>query len=655
MTEPRNFDYGASPRHTPSRERDAYPGLGHNNEAGASAGPAQGQSTRRTSGWSRHFGFNGTDNVETGDTSATDLQPPPQLFGGGDPTQNPNSLSNWASSFQRSNYFIGESVEVGSPGTIRDFDPSQPGGGFVAQRPRLERIQSEWEGEQDAEEVGLPDVLEEEDDEHMDNESFIYRSYGGTGHGGDGGQGRADERSPAARRVSAMSRGSRLPSMVNGNGEGKPLLHSQSQTLSLRHRPSRRSMASYLTGEYITGSTIYQTTFNSVNILMGIGILSLPLGMAYAGWGLGLLLLAGSGIVTWYTALLLARCMDKNDMLFTYADVAYFSFGDKARYVVSLIFSLELIAACTALVVLFGDSLHALLPTLSPTEWKIAGYFIFLATSFVPLNILSITSILGIFATTSVILIVVFDGILKREAPGSLFAPMATTFWPPNGGRQLPLAIGLMMGPWGGHSVFCNVYRDMRHPWKFKRAITVSYGITYLLDLSMAVCGYLMFGVFVRDEITKSVFETKGYPEAVNAAIVLMIAVVPLTKMALNTRPIATTVDVLLGIDQRVISASTGAPGSIAGSALGRSISRAVVRVVVNALPVVLGIYVPEFDKIMSVLGSGLCYAICIVLPVSFYLRCYADQIGALERVALYGLLATAVVLGGIGTVWAFL
>ena len=649
MTEPRQYDYGASPRQLPSR--------------GDSDAAAPTSSRRSASGWSRHLINNNNADItyETGDTSATDLMPPPLLSGQGGPggyldAQNPNSLSNWASSFQRSNYFIGDSVEVGSPGTIRDYETG------VAQRPRLERIQSEWDAEQQEEEADQSmrttgDVLEdvdEEDEEHMDNESFIYRSYGGVGNGTVG-EGRSSDdtgRLPA-RRVSAISRSSRLPSLALP-GEGKPLLHSQSNQ-GLRHRPSRRSMVSYLTGDYVTGSTIYQTTFNSVNILMGIGILSLPLGMAYAGWGLGLVLLAGSGIVTWYTALLLAKCMDKNEMLVTYADVAYFSFGDKARYVVSLIFSLELIAACTALVVLFGDSLHALVPGLSATEWKIVGYFIFLATSFVPLNILSITSILGIFATTSVILIVIFDGLVKREAPGSLFAPMATTFWPPNAGRQLPLAIGLMMGPWGGHSVFCNVYRDMRHPWKFRRAITVSYGITYLLDLSMAVCGYLMFGVFVRDEITKSVFETVGYPEAVNAAIVLMIAVVPLTKMALNTRPIATTVDVLLGIDQRVVSASTATPASIAGSALGRSISRAVVRVVVNALPVVLGIYVPEFDRIMSVLGSGLCYTICVILPISFYLRCYNDDIKAVERIGLWAILVVAVVLGGIGTVWAFL
>lgn len=52
-----------------------------------------------------------------------------------------------------------------------------------------------------------------------------------------------------------------------------------------------------------------------------------------------------------------------------------------------------------ALVVLFADSLHALVPTISTTTWKLMSFVLFIPLSFVPLNILSYTSILGILGT----------------------------------------------------------------------------------------------------------------------------------------------------------------------------------------------------------------------------------------------------------------
>jgi solute carrier family 32 (vesicular inhibitory amino acid transporter) len=52
-----------------------------------------------------------------------------------------------------------------------------------------------------------------------------------------------------------------------------------------------------------------------------------------------------------------------------------------------------------ALVVLFADSLNALIPDISTTVWKLLSFLVFIPLSFVPLNILSYTSILGILGT----------------------------------------------------------------------------------------------------------------------------------------------------------------------------------------------------------------------------------------------------------------
>lgn len=52
--------------------------------------------------------------------------------------------------------------------------------------------------------------------------------------------------------------------------------------------------------------------------------------------------------------------------------------------------------------------------------------------------------------------IVILDGLIKQTSPGSLIEPAATYLFPANW-LTLPLSFGLLMSPWGGHSVFPNV------------------------------------------------------------------------------------------------------------------------------------------------------------------------------------------------------
>lgn len=148
-------------------------------------------------------------------------------------------------------------------------------------------------------------------------------------------------------------------------------------------------------------STVPQTVFNSVNVLIGVGLLSLPLAMKQAGWLLGLLFLVFSAVATSYTAKILAKCLDVDQSLVTYADLAYISFGHYARLVTSFLFCLEILGACVALVVLFADSLHTLVPGLSILQWKIVCGFVLIPLNFLPLRFLSVTSVLGIISCTS--------------------------------------------------------------------------------------------------------------------------------------------------------------------------------------------------------------------------------------------------------------
>lgn len=143
-------------------------------------------------------------------------------------------------------------------------------------------------------------------------------------------------------------------------------------------------------------STLPQTVFNSVNVLIGVGLLSLPLALKYSGWLIGLLFFFFAALTTRYTAGVLAKCLNVNPGLIGFADVAYQAFGRNARIATGFLFSVELVAACVALVVLFADSLDDLIPGWGVVAWKILCGFILAPLSLVPLRYLSFTSVLGI-------------------------------------------------------------------------------------------------------------------------------------------------------------------------------------------------------------------------------------------------------------------
>lgn len=68
---------------------------------------------------------------------------------------------------------------------------------------------------------------------------------------------------------------------------------------------------------------------------------------------------------------------------------------------VRALFIVELVAACVALFILFGDTLHLLIPDIGTNEWKILCGLILVPLMFAPLRHLSFTSVLGIISCFS--------------------------------------------------------------------------------------------------------------------------------------------------------------------------------------------------------------------------------------------------------------
>ncbi|RIA84470.1 transmembrane amino acid transporter protein [Glomus cerebriforme] len=436
-------------------------------------------------------------------------------------------------------------------------------------------------------------------------------------------------------------------------GHKKPIKISE-QTTPLVRTLSRSSFTSIPISvmqdikheESFIGSNFRQSIFNSCNILIGIGILALPLGFHYSGWIIGLLLFAFCLAVTNYTAKVLAKCLDYDEGLYTYADMGAAAFGHNARLSISILFTLELIASATALVILVGDSLHTIFPDTSIVLLKVIAWMIMTPLTFIAIRYLSYFSLLGILSAMSLVTVIIIDGFVKHEKPGSLIDHMETEIWP--AWSSLPMSFGLIMAGFTGHAVFPTVYRDMQNPKQYPRMVNITYAVTTVVYLLLAVCGYLMFGDTTMQEITQNIMLIDGYWRPLNNFVIWLVAINPIAKYALTLNPINLTLELSY-------YSSPCIEGWLNSGRGRRTALKAVSRILVSTLVVLVAVNFPQFDRIMGVLGSFFSYTISAIFPCVCHLKLFGPMLKWKEYLLNVFIIFICGILSALGTIWAFL
>lgn len=166
-----------------------------------------------------------------------------------------------------------------------------------------------------------------------------------------------------------------------------------------------------------------------------------------------------------------------------------------------------------------------------------------------------------------------------------------------------------------------------------------------------------MFGDGISDAITSNILRTPGYPHPLTILMCIFIAIIPLTKIPLNARPIITTADVLCGVhrDAHHHYHNPHNPAASRRSVWLAHAIRGLVRVAVVIVLLVISIVFPAFDSVCAFLGAALCSLVSIILPISFYLKLYWKDVSLRERIVLLVLLVLFSIMGSVGTVWTFL
>ncbi|KAI3916684.1 hypothetical protein MKW92_006872 [Papaver armeniacum] len=339
--------------------------------------------------------------------------------------------------------------------------------------------------------------------------------------------------------------------------------------------------------ETIGTSTFFKTCFNGINALSGVGMLSVPYALASGGW-LTLALLFIVAAATFYTGLLMRRCMDVSPKIRTYPDIGDFMY-------------LELYVVATGFLILEGDNLSNLFPDMSFTLAGVTvcgqqGFVILVALIIFPsmlltdLSKISYVSASGILASALIILSVFWVGVEDTgfRAQGRFFHL--------NG---IPTGVSLYTFCYCAHPVFPTLYTSMKDKKQFSKVLLLCFVLCTISYAAMAVFGYLMFGENLKSQVTLNLPTDK-----LSSKIAIYTTLVtPIAKYALMATPIVNAIENSSGINHNNKSISI------------------LIRTMFLVSSVTVALAIPFFGYLMSLVGAFPSATASIIIPCLCYLK----------------------------------
>ncbi|XP_071716289.1 amino acid transporter AVT1A-like [Rutidosis leptorrhynchoides] len=378
------------------------------------------------------------------------------------------------------------------------------------------------------------------------------------------------------------------------------------------------------------GCNVTQTVFNSVNVMVGVGILSMPSTIAQAGWaGIGLLLVFAA--MCCYTAYLMKICFESNESIQSYPDIGEAAFGKYGRLIIAIILYTSLYAYCVEFIILEGDNITSLFPgasmRLHVLNMDSVHLFAIVAAVVMGLTLLvknarviSYFSATGVVASVMVILCVFWLGTVNVGFNES---------GPPIKLGGIAFASGIYGFCFSGHCVFPNIYQSMADRSKFTKAMIICFVLCVSMYGVVAIMGFLMFG-----EQSLSMITLNMPSDAVASKLALLTVIInPFTKYALLMNPLASAIEELL-------------PVKVASSI----ICYITLRIALVASSICVAFALPFFDLVMALVGSVLCILVSLILPTLCFLRINGSKATTKQISLSVGIMVLGIICMFVGT-----
>ncbi|KAK9288070.1 hypothetical protein L1049_016516 [Liquidambar formosana] len=387
-------------------------------------------------------------------------------------------------------------------------------------------------------------------------------------------------------------------------------------------------------GNVQADGTFAHAVINMVGMLIGLGQLSAPYALENGGWA-SAFLLVGLGVICAYSSHLLGKCLDKNPKSRNFTDIGHQAFGTKGRVIAATFIYLEIFMALVSYTISLHDNL---ITVFSGTHLKFP--WIHLSTSQI-LTVLAVLvalpslwlrdlSLISFLSSGGILMsLVIFTTVACTAIFGSIKAnhniPVLRL-------RNIPAISGLYIFSFAGHIVFPNLYKEMKDPSKFTKVSIVSFALVTALYTALAFMGAKLFGSQVGSQITLSMPRDQLLTKIALWATVLT----PMTKYALEFAPFA------MHLEHKL-------PPSM--SSRTKLMIRGTIGSFLLLVILALALSVPYFQYVLSLTGSLVSVAICIIFPCAFYIKICRAQISTPLLVLNVTLIAFGSLLGVFGTI----
>ncbi|KAI9272668.1 transmembrane amino acid transporter protein-domain-containing protein [Phascolomyces articulosus] len=352
------------------------------------------------------------------------------------------------------------------------------------------------------------------------------------------------------------------------------------------------------------GSSAWFAYFNIVCLIAGTGMLGLPLALKKGGWA-GLVMLILAWWMSSYTGVIMQACMykGKNRRLSSFKEIATESFGAIGGWVSFFFTTWIYIGTPILYLVLAASNLNQLCEGTAGEIGTLAWTIIWCVVVGIPyifaksLNNVAWTSFMGLFAVMVTILItIVLAGIDAHNHTGS---HKDDIIW-----EGFPVALATMSFSFGANVVYPNIEGSMKNPKRWPIVLVGAMCLCAVMYIAISVCGYYIYGTDVVSPIYNSV-----PPGPARIVAIVLITINSVVSAPILLISFALDVEDMLNISVERFGKTK------------EFLVRAALRSSIMVFVAAVGILIPFFDLLMSLLGAFANCAIVFVFPVLFYWR----------------------------------
>ena len=397
----------------------------------------------------------------------------------------------------------------------------------------------------------------------------------------------------------------------------------------------------------------FKTVLNLTISVVGIGVLSLPRSIGKSGWAFSIGLLVTTCFLAHLSLQLLYRSIYKNPTapLATYEDIGKAAWGPKGGILVALTTYLNLIAVCACLLLLFKTPL-SFLTGLSESTCTFLAFAVVLPFSWIrSMKELSWLSAIGVGSVLlTLVAVVTFSSfrIMERQTENSNPSFSATPVEP------LALGIGFatFMNSYTVAPVVPSVLASMRRPSDFPRVSATAFALVTFIFACIGFAGYFGCAEALQTDgsLAKAIMDwVEKNPSSIghvlNYSVQIGLVVICFTHLLALFNPIGTGSEKVASMIESRWRMSVDQKTEVS------MVTACISRTIALCACLGLALAVPDFDHLVSLLGSTLVMLLQLIYPFVFYYLLHRDVANKIVVIGAVLLGVAGMVFGTWGTV----